>query len=130
VIHFVDPAFDLGFSMTHLLSKAHHLRAYRAGFAEAALLYWQTYRRRLGDARGAEDRAGDLTDDLADFTKDLETAAVRHTLGCMLARVAGRSPLEYLDDAERARQRDAVVALMQDEPRDLADLIDRFVKGL
>src|SRR6185503_2499871 len=26
VIHFGDPAFDLGFSLTHLLSKAHHLK--------------------------------------------------------------------------------------------------------
>ncbi len=36
VIHFGDPAFDLGFSMTHFLSKAHHLPAQRREFASAA----------------------------------------------------------------------------------------------
>ena len=34
----------------------------------------------------------------------MEPRAVRHTLGCLLARVAGRSPLEYLDEPQRARQ--------------------------
>jgi hypothetical protein len=27
---------------------------------------------------------------------EIEPRAVRHTLGCLLARVAGKSPLEYL----------------------------------
>ena len=36
VIHFGDPGFDLGFSLTHLLSKAHHLPAERENFATAA----------------------------------------------------------------------------------------------
>src|ERR1041384_40765 len=36
VIHFGDPAFDLGFSLTHLLSKAHHIPARRADFLQAA----------------------------------------------------------------------------------------------
>ena len=44
VIHWGDPAFDLGFSLTHLLSKAHHLPNHRADFANAAREYWQTYR--------------------------------------------------------------------------------------
>ena len=43
VIHFGDPAFDLGFSMAHLLSKAHHLPDQRARFAEAARLAWRVY---------------------------------------------------------------------------------------
>ena len=37
VAHFGDPAFDLGFSLTHLLSKALHLEAYRPLFLAAAL---------------------------------------------------------------------------------------------
>ena len=41
VIHFGDPAFDLGFSMAHLLSKAHYLPDQRARFAEAARLAWR-----------------------------------------------------------------------------------------
>ena len=33
--------FDLGFSLTHLLSKAHQLRAYRTFFVQAARRYWE-----------------------------------------------------------------------------------------
>ena len=40
VIHFGDPAFDLGFSLAHFLSKAHHMRTRREEFAAAAETYW------------------------------------------------------------------------------------------
>lgn len=112
VAHMGEPAFDLGFSLTHLLSKAHHLPALRGEFANAALLYWQTYRAALGDAPWA---AG------------LEARAVRHTLGCLLARVAGRSPLEYLDTVERARQQAAVVALIASPPPTVEALVTGFI---
>ena len=112
VIHFGDPGFDLGFALTHLLSKAHHLPAHRAAFREAAVRFWAVYRDTVGEASWAA---------------ELEPRAVRHTLGCLLARVAGRSPLEYLDATERARQRTAVVALMADPPASVPALADRFV---
>jgi hypothetical protein len=118
VIHYGDPAFDLGFGLTHLLSKAHHLPAQRPAFAAAAALFWETYVDTLGDVSWA---AG------------LEARAVRHTLACLLARVAGRSPLEYLDPAERARQQAVVTALMRDPPERLVGdegLIARFVERL
>jgi 5-methylthioribose kinase len=43
VIHFGDPAFDVGFSLTHLLSKAHHLARHRALFVSAASVYVRRY---------------------------------------------------------------------------------------
>jgi len=43
VIHIGDPGFDLGFSMTHLLSKAHHLPALREDFAKATCRFWEVY---------------------------------------------------------------------------------------
>jgi thiamine kinase-like enzyme len=115
VIHFGDPAFDLGFSLTHLLSKAHHLPQKRQEFAEAANTYWQVY---------AEIIAG------LDWSADLEARAVRHTLACLLARVAGRSPLEYLDSAERQRQRNAVLALMAVPPSTVTELTLSFIAEL
>ncbi len=115
VIHWGDAAFDLGFSLTHFLSKAHHLSSHRAIFAGAALRYWQTYCALLSDVSRAN---------------DLEPMAVRHTLGCLLARVAGRSPLEYLGDGARLRQRRLVIHLMQNPPGEVPGLIDKFVKGL
>ena len=113
VIHFGDPAFDVGFSLTHLLSKAHHLPARRAAFAEAAAVYWRAY----GEALG-----------VVAWAADLEERAVRHTLACLLARVAGRSPLEYLDRQGRDRQRAAVVSLLSRVPTRIPHLIAQFMQ--
>ncbi len=115
VIHVGDPCFDLGFSMTHLLSKAHHLREWRAAFTQATFAYWNTYWNIVRTSSWAE---------------NLESRAVRHTLGCLLARARGRSPLEYLDEDERARQASVVVALMADPPATIEDLTDRFITGV
>jgi 5-methylthioribose kinase len=108
VVHFGDPAFDLGFSLAHLLSKAHHLPRRRADFASAALLYWRAY----------------------DSEPEFAPRVVRHTLACLLARVAGRSPLEYLDEKERSRQQRAVLALLSRPPRRVSALVERFVGEL
>src|SRR5215213_7556723 len=72
VIHFGDPAFDLGFSLTHFLSKGHHLPAHRRAFLDAAKLYWRTYRETLGAS--------------VRWASDVEHFGIRHTLACMLAR--------------------------------------------
>jgi len=115
VIHFGDPAFDLGFSLTHFLSKAHHLPRLRAEFAEAARRYMSVYRQSLGTLP---------------WLGELEARAVRHTLACLLARVSGRSPLEYLGPDARLRQREVVVSLMADPPAMVADLIHHFIERL
>jgi len=115
VIHWGDPAFDVGFSLTHLLSKAHHLKARRNEFAQAALFYWQRYYEQLGQMP---------------WQAELEARAVRHTLACLLARVAGRSLLEYLDDTQRKIQREVVVGLMQRPPLQISTLVDEFTGAL
>jgi aminoglycoside phosphotransferase (APT) family kinase protein len=115
VMHFGDPAFDLGFSLTHLLSKAHHLSEQRNQLHHFAKRYWLAYQQAVGDVP---------------WHGDVESQAVLHTLGCLLARVDGRSPLGYLTDDERQAQRDAAVALMQDPPKRLEDLMDRFIQKL
>ncbi|MDE2637577.1 MAG: aminoglycoside phosphotransferase family protein [Chloroflexota bacterium] len=110
VIHFGDPAFDVGFSLTHFLSKAHHLPAHRESFLDLARRHWQTYH-----------------DDLSAHLRErVRQYAAKHTLACMLARVAGRSPLEYLDAAERERQQQIVLALIEQDIADVPALIDAF----
>jgi aminoglycoside phosphotransferase (APT) family kinase protein len=115
VIHFGDPAFDVGFSLTHLLSKARHRPAQRGVFLEAARLHWQTY---AATAGGVVDAPG------------FASRAVRHTLGCQLARVDGRSPLEYLTAAERDHQRRDALVLMSQPPANVPALIDSFARRL
>ena len=55
---------------------------------------------------------------------------MRHTLACLLARVAGRSQLEYMTPDERARQCAVVLALLTDVPPSLPALVDIFVEHL
>jgi aminoglycoside phosphotransferase (APT) family kinase protein len=116
VIHFGDPAFDIGFSMTHLLSKAHHLPNQRAVLADAAREYWRTYWSGVNTTPWGDDA--------------FEARAVRHTVACLLARVSGRSQLEYFSGAEKSLQRSVVLGLMPHPPRQIPDLIERFISGL
>ena len=111
VVHFGDPAFDLGFAMTHFLSKAHHLSAARARLATAALRFWQVYRNQIKSLSWAD---------------ELEPRVVRHVLGCLLARVSGKSPLEYLTPQEISRQRDIVLMLIPNTPTTVDNLIAEF----
>jgi tRNA A-37 threonylcarbamoyl transferase component Bud32 len=115
VVHFGDPAFDVGFSLTHLLSKALHVTSRRREFLEAAHLYVRRY---LECLEGMEWRDA------------LESRAVRHTLGCMLARIVGRSPLEYLTPAEQQTQLRVVLHWIPNPQRRLFDLIDEFSEEL
>jgi 5-methylthioribose kinase len=115
VVHFGEPAFDLGFSLAHLLSKAHHVCGKREVFADAARLCWRVYRREIGEVGWSE---------------DLQERVVRHTLGCLLARVRGRSPLEYMDEEECIRQERAVLTLLPDLPASVEELVERFVERL
>ena len=110
VIHFGDPAFDIGFSLTHFLSKAHHLPTRRGAFLDMASRFWRSY-------------SADLTAILREIVRPF---AVKHTLACMLARVAGRSPLEYLDASERERQMRIVLALMNQDIQEIPSLINAF----
>lgn len=112
VIHFGDGAFDIGFAMAHFLSKAHHFPGRRGDFADAARSYWQAYARNCGNVLS---------------TPGFEQRSARHSAACLLARVAGRSTLEYLDQTERARQRAAVLRVMARIPANIPDLITQFI---
>ncbi len=111
VIHFGDPAFDLGFSMTHLLSKARYRMDDRELFCNAVNHYWNAYQLALGEPG---------------WRAALEERAVQHTLACLLARVRGRSPLEYLDPTMASRQERDTLHLMTQLPRSVDELVARW----
>lgn len=115
VIHFGDGAFDVGFALTHLLSKAHHLPAHREDFLNAAREFWRVYDR--------------LMSPLPCYA-GLEERSVKHTLACLLARVAGRSPLEYLNEAERRTQQRTMLALSTKFIPRINDMITAFAYAL
>ena len=172
VIHWGDPAFDVGFALAHLLSKAHHLVPQREVFRNAAKYFWWIYKNgnhvekgdreqmrfeqpgrevSLAESNHVEhfDSSQPLTEPVPNehqdgwneqmhheqpgserWRQDLEQFAVRHSLACLLARVAGKSPLEYLSENERKVQRVIVTDLMDHCPDTIDTLIDSFVDRL
>jgi 5-methylthioribose kinase len=102
--HEGDPAFDLGFFLSHLLLKRARANLHDAGrateYAELAPRFWAAYLGRR--ALDPEAQAG------------LVRRGCLHTVGCVLARVDGKSPVEYLDafgqSVVRRFARDALVS--------------------
>jgi 5-methylthioribose kinase len=113
VLHFGDPAFDIGFSVTHFLSKALHLPKQRHQLAEAARLFWNVYLTKVRDMP---------------WCTGMETRAARHTLASLLARICGRSPLEYLGKLERRIQKKVVIEMIREDHSSLDGVIAGFVQ--
>jgi tRNA A-37 threonylcarbamoyl transferase component Bud32 len=91
-----DPAFDAAFCLNHLLLKAVHLPAIREALLAEAGAFFATW--------------------LAHFPAALRAETERRTatlLPClMLARVDGKSPVEYLSPAEQQAVRDIAMPLI------------------
>ncbi len=115
VIHYGDPAFDIGFSLTHLLSKGVHLKTHREDMLKFSLTYWKAYCTE--------------TQPLLQLP-EFENRAVQHTLACLLARVKGKSPLEYLDKHEQVQQLSIVLNLLNNRPASVENLIHKFFNAL
>ncbi len=114
VMHFGDPAFDIGFSLAHLLAKALRLPRHRSSFLAMARAYWRSYADSVSAA----------------LFEAVQRQAARQALACTLARVAGRSPLEYLDASERCRLQQVTLALMAKDPAHIEDLLNLFEGSL
>ncbi len=112
IIHFGDPAFDLGFAVSHFLSTTHHLIPQHAALVTGMADFWRIYSEALGGVP---------------WGGSIGPRAVKHTLACLLAGVVGRSPLGYFDPAERMGQAEVALELMQNPPEDVPVLIDAFL---
>lgn len=81
VAHWGDPAFDVAFCLNHLILKAACFRGRAEAYLAAAHTFWKAY--------------GDSMEEDGGRT---EAAAVRE-LGCLLlARIDGKSKIEYVED--------------------------------
>jgi 5-methylthioribose kinase len=110
--HAGDPAFDLGFFLSHLLLKAIRASAYdrdlAARYVELASLFWTAYL----DRTGADDCG----------RQELVRHANLHVAACALARVDGKSPVEYLGAREQAMARGFARRALLAEPSTWDDL--------
>jgi aminoglycoside phosphotransferase (APT) family kinase protein len=112
---FGDPAFDLAFVLNHLLLKCLWVPTARDGFMACFAALARSY----VDAVAWEPR------------EDLEARTAALLPGLMLARVDGKSPVEYLD---REEQRDTVrrfaVARLLSPRASLARIADEWNEEL
>jgi 5-methylthioribose kinase len=117
--HAGDPAYDLGFALSHLLLKAARHSLDDASPAPALVaVFLEAY------------RAG-LAATPVDIDPDaLDRRAAAHAAACALARVDGKSPVDYLDPPRRdAVRRFALDALRRPVPS-CADLLPLLAREL
>jgi len=110
--HAGDPAFDLGFFLSHLALKRIHgvLGAGGTTWRGLTEAFLTAYHDRLGDRLGP--------------ASELVPRAVEHAAACILARVDGKSPVEYLDERGRETARRSALALFDARPETWAGMIE------
>jgi 5-methylthioribose kinase len=86
--HYGDPAFDLGFFLSHLVLKGARSGADLGGYLRLVDVFWARYQQGIGpfaEMAGLEPR-------------ELERRSVAHLAACALSRIDGTSPVDYLTD--------------------------------
>jgi len=109
VAHWGDPSFDAAFLTNHFLLKAAVVPATAQALAAASREFWKS-----------------LTDAVGGGHDWLEPAAMRH-LGCLLlARIDGKSPVEYLqDETLKSKLRVAASQLITNPPANSTEAFER-----
>lgn len=85
-----DPCFDIAFCLNHLLLKAVHLKEHRASLLREASALWAAYNEKID----------------WEMPSSLEARVCALLPLLMLARVDGKSPVEYLSTQNRVLVRD------------------------
>lgn len=105
-----DPSFDVAFCLNHLLLKAFHMPDRASELMRAVRDLWAAYVRHVCWEKPAE----------------LEGRVIALLPALMLARVDGKSPVEYLSEATRQQVRQQALALLGGEARTLVALTQRL----
>jgi aminoglycoside phosphotransferase (APT) family kinase protein len=108
--HQGDPAMDLGFFLSHLLLKATRRPAERRRFFDLTRAFWRGY---AGEATFAPQ-------------EELQARGIGHCGVCLLARIDGTSPVEYLpEEPRREAVRRLGRALLLERPATWEQVLDR-----
>ncbi|PRY20868.1 Ser/Thr protein kinase RdoA (MazF antagonist) [Aliiruegeria haliotis] len=107
-----DASFDLAFCLNHLVLKALHMPTNRDALCAEAQSLWNAYAPHVCWEAAA----------------DLEARTVALLPALMLARVDGKSPVEYLDETGRRRVRTLSRPLIAEPAATISDFIDILKK--
>ncbi|MCA9123163.1 MAG: phosphotransferase [Planctomycetaceae bacterium] len=102
--HFGDPAFDIGFFLSHLALKAIHAGRCFSEYATLIECFFDNYRTEL--TRLAP----------VDEMESVESRAATNLAACLLARVDGKSPVDYLGESTRVLVRETARELLLESP--------------
>jgi aminoglycoside phosphotransferase (APT) family kinase protein len=105
-----DASFDLSFCMNHLILKAMHLPASQEQYLQNALQLWVAYKPFVS----------------WESVEALESRICQLVPALMLARVDGKSPVEYLTESERLFVRATALALLKKPEQTLHSLLMRI----
>ncbi len=95
--HFGDPTMDLGLFVAHIVLKAARLLSRRHDYVRLAQAFWRGY-----------SEIGFYREDV-----NVEQRGVQHLGACLLARIDGTSPVDYLDEPKRDAVRQLGRAILQ-----------------
>jgi len=114
--HYGDPAFDLGFFLSHLLLKSLRWGDAAPQWRQLINLFWNHYQNAVG--RGlASPVAAEATG----------ARAVRHLAACLLARIDGKSTVDYLTESWQPEFiRGLALCWLQVPPANLDMALDDF----
>lgn len=107
--HYGDPAFDIGFFLTHLVLKAIHRLDDANAYLSLADHFWDRY------AAVVQPRCDAITQ-VASTWNQLQARGLQNLAGCLIARVAGKSKIDYPVDAQAVRT--IVRSLFRERPAD------------
>ena len=115
--HFGDPAFDIGFFLSHLVLKAVWSEDRCEPYWDLTRVFWEAYWAGMEAGVPQMDR------------ESLESRAILNCAACLLARVDGKSPVEYLtSEVHREHVRKVARRLLLETPRAWSDVVS-LVQG-
>jgi 5-methylthioribose kinase len=118
--HYGDPAFDLGFFLSHLLLKSIRHAERFEDYAALTGAFWQTY---------LDELAG-LCGQAAFAPAEMVRRTMGHLAGCMWARIDGTSKIDYLQEPQRQIVREFCQGLFADRPADWEAVLQRLESRL